>query len=140
MCQKSEKILKTLYKKYNNKVNFKFVYYSNYIDKSALACVAAARQNKFKEMHDIIFENTDLLNQDSVCFYFAKKIGLDTERLKKDINDKQILKILLDNKDLLISKEIYSTPTFIVNGKVLDDKYAVDYLEDVIIEEINRNE
>ena len=29
---------------------------------------------------------------------------------------------ILVNKDLLIAKEIYSTPTFVVNGKVLDNK------------------
>ena len=45
-------------------------------------------------------------------------------------------KCRLNNKDLLISKKIYSTPTYIVNGKVLDGKHAIDYLEDVIIEEL----
>ena len=48
------------------------------------------------------------------------------------INDKEILKNLMINKERLITKGIYSTPTFIVNGKVLDNKYAIHYLEDVI--------
>jgi hypothetical protein len=32
--------------------------------------------------------------------------------------------------------EIYSTPTFLVNGKILNETYAIDYLEDVLIEEM----
>ena len=43
----------------------------------------------------------------------------------------------LKTKKQLISKQIYSTPTFIVNNKVLDGKYAINYLENVINEELN---
>lgn len=136
-CQQAEETLQNLYNKYNNKVNFKFVYFSDYIDKDALACEAAAKQNKFRQMHDIIFENTELLHQDSIYHDFANKLYLDLDEFRKDIEDNQILKRLLQNRDLLISNEIYSIPTYIVNGKVLDDKYAIDYLEDVIIEEFN---
>jgi len=137
-CQNAEKQLEKLYKKYNNKVIFKFVYFSDYIGKSALACVAAAKQNKFKEMHDIIFENTNLLNEDSIYNYFATKLGLDTNKFNKDMNDQQILKMFVENKERLISKGIYSTPTFVVNGKILDRRHSIDYLEDVIIEELKK--
>ena len=53
------------------------------------------------------------------------------------MQDKAILKRLLKNKDLLASNKIYSTPTFIVNNKVLDSKYSIDYLEDVISKQLN---
>lgn len=135
-CQKAEKTLKNLYEKYTDRVNFKFVYFSDYIDKSVLASEAAAKQNKFKQMHDMIFEHAALLHQDAIYVNLAKKTGLDLEKFNEDMADKQILKKLLKNKNLLINNNIYSTPTYIVNGKVLSDKYAIDYLEDVIIEEI----
>ncbi|MCD6111937.1 MAG: thioredoxin domain-containing protein [Bacteroidales bacterium] len=76
-CQQAEQELKNLYEKYNNKVNFKFVYFSDYIDKSALACEAAAKQYKFRQMHDIIFEHTELLNQDSIYFYSSTVILME---------------------------------------------------------------
>ncbi|MCD6111938.1 MAG: thioredoxin domain-containing protein [Bacteroidales bacterium] len=63
-------------------------------------------------------------------------MDLDITTFTKDINNTKILKNLIKNKELLISKNIYSTPTFIVNGKILDNKYAIDYFEDVIIEEL----
>ncbi len=137
-CQNAENQLEKLYKKYNNKVVFKFVYFSAYISKSALACEAAARQNKFKEMHDIIFENINLLNEDSIYGFFATKLGLKIDKFNKVMNDQQILKLFVENKERLISKGIYSTPTFVVNGKVLDKRHSIDYLEDVIVEELEK--
>lgn len=137
-CQNAEKQLKELYMKYNNKVLFKFVYFSAYIGKSALACEAAAKQNKFRQMHDIIFKNTELLHQDSIYFDFAKELDLNITQFNKEINDQQILKKFVKNRELLITKGIYSTPTFVVNGKVLDKRHSMDYLEDVIIEELKK--
>jgi len=135
-CQKAENILNYLYKKYYNEVNFKFIYFSDYIGDDALACEAAAKQNKFKQMHDLLFENTNLLCKDSIYYDFAKKLNLNLNDFKDDFQNKMVLKRLLENKNLLLLKNIYSTPTFIVNGKVLDGKHAIDFLEEVIIEEL----
>lgn len=139
-CQNAEKQLKKLYKKYNKEVNFKFVYFSDYIAKSALACAAAAKQNKFRQMHDIIFKNIELLHQDSIYFDFAKELDLNITQFNRDMNNLQILKKFVKNKELLISKGLYSTPTFVVNGKILDKRHSIDYLEDVIIEELKKYE
>jgi protein-disulfide isomerase len=137
-CQVAENQLKYLYKKYENKVKFKFIYFSDYISRSALACEAAAKQKKFKQMHDIIFENTECLNDDSIFYAFAETIGLNIKKFSEDFNDPLVLKRLIKNKELILSEKIFSTPTFIVNNKILDDSFAIDYLEDVIIEEINQ--
>ena len=77
-----------------------------------------------------------MLYQDSIYYDFAKKMNLNLNYFKDDMQKKITVKTLLKNKDLLISNEIYSTPMFIVNNKVLDGKYAIDYLEDVIIDEL----
>lgn len=135
-CQKAENILNYLYQKYYNKVNFRFIYFSDYIGNDALACEAAAKQNQFKQMHNLIFKNTDLLYKDSIYYDFAKKLNLNLNDFKDSFHNKMVLKRLLENKNLLILKKIYSTPTFIVNNKVLDGKHAIDYLEEVIIEEL----
>jgi len=137
-CQETEKTLRKIYNKYNNKIKFAFIYYSGYIDKDALACEAAEKQNKFRKMHDIIFENSDLLSNDSIYYEFAKKIGLDLNKFKLDMQDKSLLKPLLNNKDFLIANQIYTTPSFIVNNKVLNRKYAINYLEEIIDEELEK--
>ena len=121
-CQKVETELQKLYTKYNNRVNFRFVYFSDYIDKSAIACEAAANQGKFRQMHDKIFENIAELHQDSVYFRFARGIGIDINKFLTDLNDDKILKRLMYNKKYLVENNIYTTPTFIVNDKILDHK------------------
>lgn len=138
-CQNVEKQLKCLYDKYEDEVTFKFIYFSDYIDNSALACEAAAKQKKFRKMHDIIFENAELLNQDSIYYEFAKEIGLEIDEFDYEMHNIDLLPPLVKNKENLILKNIYTTPTFIVNNKILDEKYAIDYLEDVIVEEIKLN-
>ena len=54
------------------------------------------------------------------------------------MNDDKILKQIMDNKNYLIANNIFTTPTFIVNKKILDHKYSIHYLEDIIIEELNK--
>jgi len=136
-CQKSEKILKKLITKYNNKVDFRFVYYSSYIDKPAIACEAASKQNKFWQMHDSIFDNTNKINMPNYYIELANSIGLDTNIYKQNLEDEQILKDLLNNKKLLFEKGIYSTPVFIVNNKVLDFDNSIFYLDNLINNQIN---
>lgn len=135
-CQKAERDLKGIYEKYRETVNFKFVYFSSYIDQSIMACEAAANQNRFKEMHDKIFDNASLLHQDSIFFQFARELGLNMDTFSKDMQGNGNLKKLKENAQYLMANKIYSTPTFIVNGKILNNKYAIHYLEDVINEEL----
>jgi protein-disulfide isomerase len=136
-CQEVEKKLKFLYKKYKNKVSFRFVYFSPYIDKLALAAEAAAKQKKFIQMHDLIFNNPKKLYQDNIEVIFAKKLKLDMKRFKQDMQDTKILEKILKNKEILLKSGVYSTPTFIVCGKIIDGKYSIDYLDDIIIKELN---
>ena len=140
VCQKAEQTVQRFIQKYKNTINFRFIIASDYIDKGALACYAANKQNKFKQMHDLIFRNSNLEIHDSSYYVFAEEIKLDMKIFNTDINNPKSLKKLILNKEQLISKGIYSTPTFIVNGKILDGKYAIDYLEDVIINEYRLGE
>ena len=136
-CINAETKLRKLYEKYYKRVNFRFVYFSDYIDKSAIACEAAARQGEFIRMHNKIFDNTEILNDDSIYFRFALDMGMDTDIFEEDMKDTEVLKKIMENKKYLLSKNIQSTPTFIVNNKILKRIYSIHYLEDVIIEDLN---
>src|SRR5689334_8171226 len=50
---------------------------------AAVATEAAALQNKFWEMHDIVFENQETLDDESIIV-FAQELGLDLERFNND--------------------------------------------------------
>ena len=105
-----------------------------------LACAAAGKQDKFWKMYKEIVENRELLNKDSISYDFAEKIELDLDKFIKDMEDNQILKKLVQNREYLLSNDVYFTPTYIVDGKIIDNENAIDYLENLIIESLNQNQ
>ncbi len=92
---------------------------------AARAAEAAARQNKFWEMHDKIFEGQKTWEQTqdpgSIFEGYAQSIGLDMEKFKTDRNSSEVAAVI--NKDLADTKEIGAsgTPTFVLNGKKIDN-------------------
>ena len=83
---------------------------------AAKAAAAAGRQDKFWEMHDIMFQNNRELGFDKLKEY-AGKIGLDVARWEKDYNspeiEQEIKKDMADGQ----AADVSGTPTFFVNGK-----------------------
>src|SRR5258705_2387745 len=61
---------------------------------AAQAAEAARVQNKFWEMHDMLYESQELwkddINPRSIFVKFASDLGLDTARFSRDMQDKQI--------------------------------------------------
>lgn len=137
-CNRIKAELKSLYEKFYEHVSFKYIYYSSYIDSSGLACEAAANQGKFIEMYEALIENYDNLHKDSICYTLANKIGLDMNKFANDMNNPSTLKKLMINKEAITKLGVYSTPSFVVNKLLLDDKYAINYLEKVIINELEK--
>ncbi len=93
---------------------------------AALAAEAAALQNKFWKMHDIIYENQDALSWDDL-FAYAKSLGLDQERFKKDISKQEVVDKVENDFESGIRSGVNGTPSFYINGK----KYNGDYEEKI---------
>jgi protein-disulfide isomerase len=83
---------------------------------AAKAAVAAGKQGKFWEMHDVMFQNNRELGFDKLKEY-AGKIGLNVAQWEKDYNspdvDQQVQKEMGEGRQADVS----GTPTFFVNGK-----------------------
>jgi len=87
---------------------------------AARAAEAAGLQGRFFEMHDLIYQNQtswkDLFDVRSVYEGYAKQIGLDVERWKRDqTSDAVEQRIFLDG-NRAHSLEVKGTPTVFVNG------------------------
>src|SRR5438105_3794491 len=90
-CGHAYPIIKNLQEKLAN--DLKFIFRNFPLTEShpdafnaAVAAEAAGLQNKFWEMHDMIFENQQALDFESLSLY-AENIGLDPDRFKNDIRD-----------------------------------------------------
>jgi protein-disulfide isomerase len=88
--------------------------------KAATAALAAGKQGKFWEFHDRLFQNYNRLN-DQVVQEQAKQLGLDMQKLEKDMNDPQISQVINQDMQDGAKAGVRGTPTIYVNGSLLRD-------------------
>jgi protein-disulfide isomerase len=83
----------------------------------AMAAVAAAKQGKSLAFHQALMANKGRLTSEQINAV-ARKAGLDVSRLRRDMNDPAIAKLLDDNRNRAISAGVEGTPTFMLNGQL----------------------
>jgi len=86
--------------------------------KASLLPYAAAKQGKFIEMHDALMENYRVID-DQVIQDLALQIGIDHEQLKRDIEDKNVIKKADKNMDLFNDYRLNATPAYAVGKGIL---------------------
>ena len=90
----------------------------------AEAAEAAAVQGKFWEMHDMIYEQQELLEPDIIPVW-AEKLGLDLEKFGKDIEQGAVAARVKEDRRSGTRSGVNGTPTFFINGRRHDG--APDY-------------
>ena len=85
---------------------------------AAKAALAADRQGKFWEMHDVLFRNQDRLRGADLA-EFASEIGLDAERFAADLADPALEDSIEQDERLARHFQLSSTPSVFVNGRYL---------------------
>jgi protein-disulfide isomerase len=87
---------------------------------AALAAEAAHEQGKFWEMHDVLYKEQKLwsLGENVPALFegYAKSIGLDVERFKKDVTDREVAERVEKDQKLGASRGVTSTPTIFLNN------------------------
>ncbi len=86
---------------------------------------AANRQDKFWEMHDLLFDNQaswSKLEDPSKTFdEYAKRISLDMEQLKMDLNSDEVKNKILADTASARKAGVNSTPTLFLDGELLSN-------------------
>jgi protein-disulfide isomerase len=120
--------LKRLKQEYGQNLNFVFRNLPlTSLHKNALvaaqAAEAARMQNRFWEMHDLLYENQDLwkddVNPQSIFWKFASDLGLDTARFSSDMADRQVKMRIEADQAAAAELSINGTPTLLVDGRQL---------------------
>ena len=129
-CGMFHPVLKQMEQEFGDKIQVTFrnnpLPNHNHAVAAASAAEAAGLQNKFWEMHALIYEHQ---NEWSASFDarstfegYAKQLGLDVERFKRDVlSDRVEQRIYLDGKRAR-SMNVNSTPTVFINGREQDFK------------------
>jgi NhaA family Na+:H+ antiporter len=90
---------------------------------AAIYAEAAANQNRFWEMHDVIYKEQVIWSKapDIPALFngYATSLGLDLERLKKDVANPEVAARVDADQKLGASRDVTSTPTLFVNTVLL---------------------
>lgn len=103
---------------------------------------AAAKQGKFWEMHDVLYENQlEWAESNKPMDFFTKyatDLKLDVAKLKEDIKDDKIAQKI--DRDLQDggSVGVNSTPTFFVNGREFKGIPQYSDLQEMIDQELKK--
>jgi protein-disulfide isomerase len=119
-CKMAAPMLKKVVDESNGKVKLIFKQYPlpghPKAREAAKAAVAAQKQGKFWEMHDLLFENQDQLQRANFDDY-AKKVGLDLARFRADMKSKETEKKIEADIAEGHKAGVDSTPSIYVNDR-----------------------
>lgn len=104
---------------------------------SSRAAQAAHRQGKFWEMYDLLYKDFSKQDMEDVLGY-ARILGMDVERFKKDLEDPKIEELVERDKMEGVRAKVTGTPTLFINGKMYNLRYFEEFLKDLINEEAER--
>lgn len=141
-CAKSVPLFKQVLDIYAGKVklvfkNFPLGSHRN-SQNAALTALAAQRQGKFWEMHDLFFANYNKLNPQKID-ELAAEAGLELEQLKKDRKDPQLSARIKQDMDEGTAAGVRGTPTIFVNGRLLPER-SLNGFRQLIDDELARLE
>lgn len=153
-CAAYYPIVEQIKEKYKDKIAFQFRHNPLVqIHRNALAAhraaEAAGKQGKFWEMYNELYSNQEAWNGPSqsdptgatteqaigIIQGYAEKIGLDMAKYKTDIAESSTLATI--NADVAEGKSKYDitgTPTFVLNGKKIEDLTSVEDFSKLIDE------
>jgi protein-disulfide isomerase len=123
-CGVFHPVLEQMHQEFGDKLRITFREYPppghNHAVAAASASEAAGLQKKFWEMHDLIYEHQaewkDRYDVLPIFEGYAKEIGLDVERWKRDMSSEQVAqRIFLDSRRGQ-SMGVNGTPTVFLNG------------------------
>ena len=82
---------------------------------AAYAAEAAAFQDRFWEMHGMLMENQDALEDEDLQDY-AQQLDLDVQRWMRDFNSEQVATKVEQDFSSGVRSGVNGTPTFFING------------------------
>ena len=107
--------------------NFPLIHAHPHAEHAAEAAEAAGAQGKFWEMHDMLFENQEALEDEDLAGY-AEALGLDARRLIAEVGAGAHAARLREDFNSGARGGVNGTPTFFINGVRYDGEPEVEAL------------
>ena len=125
--------LEQVLERYPNQVklvfkNFPLIRNHKFAMPAAIAALAAEKQGKFWEFHDLLFKDYNRLNEQKIE-EIAQQLKLNMEKFDKDRKDPQIMAMI--NRDIAEGNQagVRGTPTVFINGRLLRNRSKAGFQE-----------
>lgn len=106
-------------------------------EKAAIAALAGAKQDKYREISKILFTNYKKLNDKTIKTY-AEKVGLDMDRFNKDIKHSSLRKMVQADMKTGKSVKVRGVPAIFINGRIVKDR-SIKGLSRMVEEELKKS-
>ncbi|MFI4914501.1 MAG: DsbA family protein, partial [Steroidobacterales bacterium] len=104
---------------------------------AAEAAVCADAQGKFWEMHDAMFGDQNSLAASSLK-QTAQRLGLDTGQFASCLSDAKTSQTVATDARAANALGVSGTPSFFINGRLIDGNVPQEQFEALIGEELQR--
>lgn len=103
---------------------------------AAQTAEAAGKQGKFWQMHDLLFEKQNdwaqTGNARDIFIGYAKTLGLDTDKLNKDIDSDVVKNMISRDIDDGTAAGVDATPSFFLDGEKLTNPTSIEDFRTII--------
>src|SRR5271155_1250406 len=126
-CGEAYPIVKALQERLGKQVRFVFRNFPlsemhPHAEHAAEAAEAAGAQGKFWEMHDLLYENQDALDDENLQQY-ATVLGLDVPRFVREMSEHSHAARAREDFRSGVRSGVNGTPTFFINGMRHDGSF-----------------
>jgi len=144
-CQKATQVMDSILKKYEGKIRVSFFHYPLRMHNWAMLAhqcgECAARQGKFWEYHDLLYQYqsvwSKLADPKETFKGYAKQLSLNEEDFALCLQDKTVADKIAEDVKKGQDLQVRSTPTFLVNNRrVIGGKTFEADMNKVIEEEL----
>ncbi len=140
-CSRGAEIMTGLKKKYGNKIKVVFKHYPlpfhtmAPLASEAALCAEDQKKGNFWKMHDLLFADQQNLAKPALIEK-AKKVGVKVEDFTKCLDSRKFKSAV--DRDMQLGQKVgvKSTPTFFVNGKMVNGAQPIEVFSEIIDEDL----
>jgi len=140
-CASLVPVIDRMVEQYPSQVKISFMNFplqnNRFARPAAAAAMAAKNQGKFWEFHDRLFANYKGLNTQKIE-EIANELGLDWEKLKKDMQDVTVAASLSRDATEASRIGVGGTPTVFVNGRIVRNR-SFENFQQMIDKELDKS-
>jgi len=134
-CSRGAELMKEVLGRYPDKVKIAFknnpLAMHNMALPAAKAALAAHKQGKFWEYHDLLFQNSAKLSEE-LFSKLAQDLKLDMTKFEADRKSEEIAKQVETEMNKAKELGLNGTPSFVVNGVIIRGTKGPDYFVKII--------